>query len=170
MKRIILLLIIVGTFAFQGCAGPEGPQGATGYSAEAEVFKVTASFSAFNNFERLVTLNPPILNSDMVLVYRLFDVVNGTDVWRSLPQTVYLTQGELDYNFDFTRNDINIFLDSDFDLTTLGSAWTQSQVFRVVIIPGYLSNRNSSTIDFSNYNEVVKRYAITESQIKTIKN
>lgn len=106
----------------------------------------------------------------MVLVYRLFDVVNGVDVWRTLPQAVYLPQGELDYNFDFTKNDVNIFLDSDFSLTTLSSSWTQSQVFRVVIIPGYFSNKNASYVDFSNYNEVVKRYNITDSQIKTIKN
>ena len=166
MKRILLMLAIVGTFAFQGCTVKDEIQ----VNNLAEVFEVTTSFSAANNYSRIITLNPPIYSSDMVLVYRLFDVINGEDVWRTLPQTVYLLQGELDYNFDFTRNDINIFLDSDFDLTTLGSAWTQSQVFRVVIIPGYLSNRNSSTIDFSNYNEVVKRYAITESQIKTIKN
>ena len=160
------MLAIVGTFAFQGCTVKDEIQ----VNNLAEDFEVTTSFSAANNYSRIITLNPPIYSSDMVLVYRLFDVINGEDVWRTLPQTVYLPQGELDYNFDFTRNDINIFLDSDFDLTTLGSAWTQSQVFRVVIIPGYLSNRNSSTIDFSNYNEVVKRYAITESQIKTIKN
>jgi hypothetical protein len=169
MKRIILLLAIVGTFAFQGCSGPEGPQGATGFSAEAEVFEVTASFSASNNFESLVTLNPAILNSDMVLVYRLFDVVNGADVWRSLPQTVYLPQGELDYNFDFTKYDINIFLDSNFDLTTLSASWAQSQVFRVVIIPGYLTNKNSKTIDFNDYNAVVKAFNIKENQIKTLK-
>ena len=160
------MLAIVGTFAFQGCTVKDEIQ----VNNLAEVFEVTTSFSAANNYSRIITLNPPIYSSDMVLVYRLFDVINGEDVWRTLPQTVYLLQGELDYNFDFTRNDINIFLDSDFDLTTLGSTWTQSQVFRVVIIPGYLSNRNSSTIDFSNYNEVVKRYNITESQIKTIKN
>ena len=169
MKRIILLLAIVGTFAFQGCSGPEGPQGATGFSAEAEVFEVAASFSASNNFAKLVTLNPAILNSDMVLVYRLFDVVNGADVWRSLPQTVYLPQGELDYNFDFTKYDINIFLDSNFDLTTLSASWAQNQVFRVVIIPGYLTNRNSKAIDFNDYNAVVKAFNIHENQIKTLK-
>ena len=168
MKRIILLLAIVGTFAFQGCSGPEGPQGATGYSAEAEVFEVTTSFSTSNNFAKLVTLNPAILNSDMVLVYRLFDVVNGADVWRSLPQTVYLTQGDLDYNFDFTKYDVNIFLDSNFDLTTLSPSWAQNQVFRVVIIPGYLSNKKRKTIDFNDYNAVVKAFNINKNQIKTL--
>jgi hypothetical protein len=80
-----------------------------------------------------------------------------------------LTQGELDYNFDFTRNDINIFLDSNFDLTTLSPAWAQDQVFRVVIIPGYLTNRNSKAIDFNDYNAVVKAFNINENQIKTLK-
>lgn len=166
MKRILLMLAIVGTFAFQGCTVKDQTQ----VNNLAEVFEVTTSFSAANSYSRIITLNPPIYSSDMVLVYRLFDVVNGEDVWRTLPQAVYLPQGELDYNFDFTRNDVNIFLDSDFDLTTLSSSWTQSQVFRVVIIPGYFSNKNASSVDFSNYDEVVKRYNLTESQIKTIKN
>ena len=165
MKKIILLLTLVGTFVFQGCTVREETQ----IIVLPEVFEVTASFSAANNFARLVTLNPPIYSSDMVLVYRLFDVVGGEDVWRSLPQTVYLTQGELDYNFDFTKYDINIFLDSNFDLTTLSASWAQNQVFRVVIIPGYLTNRNSKAIDFNDYNAVVKAFNIHENQIKTLK-
>jgi hypothetical protein len=165
MKRIILLLAFVGTFAFQGCTTKEETQ----ILLIPEVFEVTASFSATNDFAKLVTLNPAIYSSDMVLVYRLFDVVDFQDVWRSLPQTVYLSQGDLDYNFDFTRNDINIFLDSNFDLTTLSPTWAQNQVFRVVIIPGYLSNRNSKAIDFNDYNAVVKAFNIKENQIKRLK-
>ena len=169
MKKLILILTILATFAFQGCTGADGPQGETGFSAEAEVFEVTATFSAANNFERLVTLNPPIRNSDMVLVYRLFDVINGSDVWRLLPQTVYLNQGELDYNFDFTRGNINIFLDSNFDLNTLSPIWSQNQIFRIVIIPGYLTNKNNKSIDFTDFNAVIKAYKLNENHIKTIK-
>ena len=98
MKRILLMLAIVGTFAFQGCTVKDEIQ----VNNLAEVFEVTTSFSAANNYSRIITLNPPIYSSDMVLVYRLFDVINGEDVWRTLPQTVYLLQGELDYNFGFT--------------------------------------------------------------------
>jgi hypothetical protein len=104
----------------------------------------------------------------MVLVYRSFDVINGQRVWRQLPQAVYLIQGELDYNFDFTRNDINLFLESNFDLATLGATWSQNQVFRVVIIPGYLSNKNKKAVDFNDYNAVVKAFNIKDSQVKTI--
>jgi hypothetical protein len=140
MKRIILLLAI----------------------------SVRTSFTAANNYSKLITLNPPIYSSDMVLVYRSFDVINNQNVWRQLPQTVYLAQGELDYNFDFTRNDINLFLDSDFDLATLGTAWSQNQLFRVVIIPGYFSNKYNKAVDFNDYNAVVKAFNIKENQIKTI--
>ena len=104
----------------------------------------------------------------MVLVYRSFDVINNQNVWRQLPQTVYIAQGELDYNFDFTRNDINLFLDSNFDLATLGAAYSQNQLFRVVIIPGYFSNKSNKEVNFNDYNSVVRAFNIKESQVKTI--
>ena len=164
MKKIILLLAITASFLFHSCS----PKEEIHADLLAEVFQVTTSFTAANNYSKLITLNPPIYNSDMVLVYRLFDVINGQNVWRQLPQAVYLIQGELDYNFDFTRNDINLFLDSDFDLATLGTAWSQNQLFRVVIIPGYFSNKYNKAVDFNDYNAVVKAFNIKENQIKTI--
>ena len=164
MKKIILLLAIAANFLFHSCS----PKEEIHADLLAEVFQVTTSFTAANNYSKLITLNPPIYNSDMVFVYRSFDVINSQRVWRQLPQAVYLIQGELDYNFDFTRNDINIFLESNFDLATLGATWSQNQVFRVVIIPGYLSNKNKKAVDFNDYNAVVKAFNIKESQVKTI--
>jgi hypothetical protein len=164
MKKIVLLIAIATTFLFQGCTTKEEIHA----DLLAEVFEVRTSFTLANDYSRLVTLNPPIYNSDMVLVYRLFDVVNGQNLWRQLPQAVYLPQGELNYNFDFTRNDIEIFLESDFDLATLGAFWSQNQVFRVVIIPGYFSNKNNNAIDFNDYNAVVKAFKIKDNQIKSI--
>ena len=73
MKKIILLIAIATTFLFQGCTTKEEIHA----DLLAEVFEVRTSFTAANNYSRLVTLNPPIYNSDMVLVYRLFDVLNG---------------------------------------------------------------------------------------------
>ena len=158
------MLAIVGTFAFQGCTVKDQTQ----VNNLAEVFEVTTSFSAANSYSRIITLNPPIYSSDMVLVYRSFDVINNQNVWRQLPQTVYIAQGELDYNFDFTRNDINLFLDSNFDLATLGAAYSQNQLFRVVIIPGYFSNKSNKEVNFNDYNSVVRAFNIKESQVKTI--
>lgn len=166
MNRIFLLFIVVGLFGFESCTGPEGPQGPQGYSVEAEVFEVSADFTTANNFSTLVNLSPSILTSDMILVYRRFDIYNGEDVWRLIPQTIYLPQGNFDYNFDFTKSDINLFLDSDFDLRTLPIEYSQNQLFRVVIIPGYFSGRNS--IDYNNYYEVVKFYNIDDTHMKRL--
>jgi hypothetical protein len=168
MKKISLLFTVVGVFGFQSCSGPEGPQGPTGYNVEAEVFEVFADFTTTNNFSTLVNLNPTILSSDMILVYRRFDIYNGADVWRLIPQTVYLSQGNLDYNYDFTKNDINIFLDADFDLRILPVAYSQNQLFRIVIIPGYFSSR--SNIDFKDYHEVIKFFNIDDTHVKRLEN
>lgn len=166
MKKIILFLLFVISLAFQGCTVREE----THVNIIPLVFQIKTSFTAANNYAKLLTINPPIHTADMVLVYRLFNVVSGVDVWRTLPQTVYLTQGELEYNFDFTRSNINIFLDSNFDLNTLEATWAIDQTFRVVVIPGYFANKNNVTVDFSDYKAVVKAFNINENKIVLLKN
>jgi hypothetical protein len=171
MKKIILLLaVVVGMFGFQSCTGPEGMPGRdgyNGYSAEAEVFEVTTTFSTSNNFSKFVTLNPPILSSDMVLVYRLSGVDQGEDVWKSQPENYYFGDGTLDfgYNFDFTRYDINIYMIGN-NLQSVPSQYRLNQVFRIVVIPGYFSNK--STVDFNDYKAVVKAYKIDDSRVKVL--
>ena len=163
MKKILLLFSAMVMFVLQGCEGPMGPPGPPGPMFEAEVFEVTRSFGPNNNFSSLITLNPPILDSDIVLVYLLWDVDNGTPIWRQMPQTVQLDEGDLQYNFDFTRFDVNLFLSSaDFPLTILGPQWTQNQTFRIVLIPGYFG---SARIDFSDYNAVMNMLELSEKDV-----
>ena len=165
-KRITLLLAFICMMVLQSCTVNENPQTQNPVDNDtiSEVIEVTTSFNAGNNYKRLITFNNPIYTSDMVLVYHLYDVVNGADVWRQMPQTYYLgTNGELDYNFDFTNYDVNIFLGANFDLNTLSSVWTQNQTFRIVIVPGYFGNKMA--IDYSNYNAVVKTYNLDDSKI-----
>ena len=140
-----------------------GPPGPPGSGLEAEVFEVTRSFGPGNNFSSLITLNPPIFNSDVVLVYLLWEVDNGTPIWRLMPQTVQLNEGDLQYNFDFTPFDVNLFLSSaDFPLTILGPQWTQNQTFRIVLIPGYFG---SARVDFSDYNAVMNMLSLSEKDV-----
>lgn len=131
-----------------------------------EVFEVTRSFSAGNNYSSLVTLNPAIYDSDVVLVYLLWDTDGGTPIWRLMPQTVQLNEGDLQYNYDFTPYDVNLFMSSaDFDLSILGSQWTQNQTFRIVIVPGYFSKM---AIDYKNYDEVMTKLNLDESKVKKL--
>jgi hypothetical protein len=129
------------------------------------VKEVTVSFNNSNNYTRLIAFNRPIYNSDMVLVYHLYDVVNGNDVWRQMPQTYYIgATGELDYNFDFTKFDVNIFLGANFNLNTLSANWTQNQTFRIVIIPANFAGKVA--IDYTNYYEVIKTFKLNDSIVK----
>jgi hypothetical protein len=67
------------------------------------------NFNTANGYTKIVGLNPAIFASDVVLVYHLYDVVNGQDVWRPMPQTYYIDNGGA-IDFDFTRNDVKIFM------------------------------------------------------------
>lgn len=110
--------------------------------------------------------NRPIPSSDVVLIYRRQAVDGGNNVWRLIPKTLYLDEGELDYSFDFTRNDINIYASGNFNLTNQSNEWKNTylnnQMFRVVIVP---ASAGRYEIDFSDYDAVIKHYHIDDSRV-----
>jgi hypothetical protein len=170
MKKIIIILAVIGMFGFQGCTGPEGLPGKDGLPGQnnqivsaIEITKV--SFASSNSFGILNTFTKPIYASDMVLVYRLSEVVSGTDVWSLLPETHYFNDGTRDfaYNFDFTRKDVKIFLEGN-NLGTVPDKYRLNQIFRIVVIPANLING----IDKNNYNAVMSTLNINENQIQKI--
>ena len=175
MKKLLLLLGIIALATTSGCSGPEGPQGATGYSAESEVLEmqhVNFDLDANGYFIRR-TFNTMrggnILNSDNVLIYRMTGTVNAqTPIWQSIPNRLFLQQGELDYDFDFTQQDFTIMADGTYNLG-LTPAYINDQTFRIVIIPGYFGNRNANAsapqVDLTNYNDVIRAYHIDESKM-----
>lgn len=165
-KALLILVLIVGSIGIQSCEGPRGERGEPGYNIEAEVFEVTRSFGPSNNYSSLVPLDPAILNSDVVLVYMLWDTDNGTPIWRLVPQTVQLEEGDLQYNYDFTRFDVNLFLSSmDFNLNILGSQWTQNQRFRIVLLPGYFSGSRHNTEIYNDYEATIEAFGLKDKSI-----
>ncbi|RDI53778.1 hypothetical protein [Flavobacterium glaciei] len=164
MKKITLLLVFIGMMTLQSCEVTE-INDTMDNDTISEVFEVTTSFNPNNNYSRLVAFNPPIFSSDVVLVYHLYDTVNGEDVWRLMPQTYYFSDGgELDYNFDYTRNNVNIFLSANFSLNTLSSSWTQNQTFRIVIIPANFA----STVNKNSIDAVMSALNVNKSEIHKI--
>jgi hypothetical protein len=110
MKKLFTLLALVGLVNLQSCTVTETTP-LIDNDTISEVFEVTTNFNTANGYTKIVGLNPAIFASDVVLVYHLYDVVNGQDVWRPMPQTYYIDNGgAIDYNFDFTRNDVKIFM------------------------------------------------------------
>lgn len=149
MKNLLLFFALFSTVIFTSCEGdpgPPGPQGEPGINILGQVFEVTVDFTPGNDFSRLITFpgNIEVFESDVVLVYLLEDVINGTDVWSQLPQTFFVDQGTLVYNFDHTFIDVRLFLDGNFDLNTLGSAFTNDQTFRIAIVPSEFGTDNLS--------------------------
>jgi hypothetical protein len=188
MKRILLSLSLLAT-AFllscqgpqgpegpEGLPGPQGPQGEAGVNILGQVFDITGTFNTDNDFRiyfEFPTDKIEVFESDIVLVYRLWEKVpNGNsslDVWRLLPQTVILPQGLLQYNFDHTFLDVSVFVDTQFNRTTLESRYTTNQTFRVVVLPADFakSARLSKEIDFNNYQEVKDLLQLDKRKVET---
>jgi hypothetical protein len=141
-----------------GPRGPEGPAGESGYVFEYENVDFTGpDYEVFlnypNDFEGLA--------SDVALVYFLWGVdnVGGQDleIWRQLPQTSILPEGTLVYNFDFTLQDVRLFLQADFLLDQLTAIDTDDWIVRIVIVPGsfWASNRVGDYMEYNNLKEAL---------------
>ena len=164
MKKIIALLAVVGMFSLQSCTTTNDANYVDNDTIS-EVFEVTTSFNSTNNYSKIVPLNPPIFTSDVVLVYRLSGVYQGQDVWKLIPETRFFADGTMDfgYDYDFTINDVNIFMVGN-DLLTVTDEYRLNQVLRIVIVPG----RFAAAINKNNYAAVISTLNIDESQIKKI--
>lgn len=175
MKKVILFASIIVSAFFVSCQGPVGPEGLEGLPGQqgpkgdpgvnilGSVFDIEGTFNTGNDYRiyfEFPTDKIEVFESDAVLVYRLWETVTVDNetlpVWRLLPQTQFLPQGALQYNFDHTFLDVSVFIDTQFDRTTLEPRWTQNQTFRVVVLPADFAKaaRMSKNIDFSDYNEL----------------
>lgn len=184
MKKITLALGVLFSLLIISCEGPEGPPGFDGFDGRdglngqdgvnilGTVIDIVGTFTPENDytipFEFPQTVE--VFESDVVLVYLLWGQTedgNGdpVDIWRLMPQTRILDQGLLQYNYDHTFFDVNIFLESDFDLGTLPAEDTDDQVFRIAIIPADFS---SGKIDRSNISSVMSSLGIEEKDVQKI--
>lgn len=153
MKKISFIIILFASVLMLSCEGPVGPPGEDGTSLIGTVFEMEDDFKASNNYELFFDFpqNFEIYNTDVVLVYILWEVatVNGeqTDVWRLLPQTVILDDGILQYNFDYTVNDVRIFLEGTTNFNNLLPAETDNQIFRIAVLPAdFVASKKSAEI------------------------
>ena len=176
---IVLALIVISC---EGPAGPPGPPGRDGFDGLdgqdgvnilGQVLEIEGTFSAENDYRILFEFpqTVEVFESDVVLVYLLFDQTedsNGepVDIWRLLPQTRILDQGLLQYNYDHTFLDVSIFLEADFDMSTLLPGDTDNQIFRIAVIPAEFASDPS--IDFSNLDAVMSKINLEADGIKQI--
>ncbi|MEZ4875538.1 MAG: hypothetical protein R2793_08845 [Flavobacteriaceae bacterium] len=156
MKKILVFPMAVLALFFISCEGPAGPPGQDGINILGQVFEVTLDFNADNNFEPVIDipLSIEVYESDVVLAYRWEGTFDGADIWTPLPATYFPTEGTLLYTFNHTFFDVKFFLDGNFDVSTLGSGWTNDQTFRIAIVPAEFANANLSMEQLEQSNQV----------------
>ncbi|WP_421807671.1 collagen-like triple helix repeat-containing protein [Flagellimonas sp.] len=186
MNKFSTILGVVIVFVFAACEGPQGPPGFDGldgldgapgapgiqgqvvevegvdfgYDAQANLFSTLITFSDVTNFE--------VFESDAVLVYRhdgVIDLSDGStaDAWTQIPQNYFLPSGTIQYVFSHTFVDLELFIDGNFDLSTLSTDFTDNQLFRIVFIPSEYAQ--SPDFDASNIDSVMSKLQINEGQV-----
>ena len=173
MKKILTLFAVVGLFAFSGCSDDDNNY--TDYDTISEVFElqnINFSYNATDGYFIYQRLDPVLFEDDVILIYRLTGTINAnTPVWQLIPRTIYPypnTTRELDYDFDFSREDFNIYAGGNYDLA-LTPSFLNNQTFRIVIVPGSPNGSAKSVKpDYSDYNAVIKKYNIDDSNVKRL--
>ncbi|MFY0481003.1 hypothetical protein ACI6PS_00245 [Flavobacterium sp. PLA-1-15] len=176
MKRIFLLLAVVAMTTLQSCegdqgpVGPQGPEGPGDGDTISEVFELqNVNFQLNQNNEYTIfrELNPAIIDSDVILIYRMSGTINPTTpIWQLIPRTLFLDEGELDYDYDFSAVDFTIYAGGTYNLATTPQ-FINNQTFRIVIVPGYFS-RGANVVDFEDYNAVIEAYGIDDSNVNVL--
>ena len=164
MKLVLVLTAASFMWSCEGPVGPVGPTGADGTYIVGEVFEIEGDFNQSGNFGISGEYGFDILESEKVLIYRLAEVnQDNYDVWRLMPQVVFHDNGIFTYDFDFTLYDYAIFLNGNFNLNTLESGYTDSQVFRILILP---ADRIDLRMDYSDHNAVLEMLGVEEKDIQ----
>jgi len=171
MKKYVLLFVTAALTFLSGCRGEDGQDGRNAENIEAAVIELENVDFIPNSFAILYTFDQAILDSDQVLVYRLSaSTQEGADVWQLLPQNYYFDDGTFNfgYNYDFTKFDVNVFIDGN-DLNTLVNQFTQDQILRIVVVPGYFARSANGVVDTTNYNAVIKSLGLEGKPVKKVK-
>lgn len=168
MKKLALLLVLIGFVYLQSCTVNENSVDNDTISEVFELRNVNFSYNSIDGYTIYRTLSPQIYASDVILIYRMAGTIDAnTPIWQQIPRTLYLPQGELDYDFDFSKEDFTIYAGGTYDLATTPSYIT-NETFRIVIVPGYFSNKMAHKVDLSDYNAVVKAFNIDDKNIKQL--
>lgn len=174
MKKILTLFAVVGLIVFSSCEGPEGAPGLDGADGLiAQVIDVNNVNFALNGDGEVINFGFTLYPGDVVLAYRATGVAtNGSTVWTQIPESHYYDDGTLffTYKFNFSKVDFELYLDG-FNLNTVPTNLRTNQKFRIVIVPGTdpkISNKSVNKEDYSDYNAVIKRYNIDDTNVKQL--
>ena len=160
LMKSTLSIIALFSILLTSCVVEEGVDGRDGGLIVADAFEIAVDFNAQNNYEIVEPYGFNVFEYDITLVYILWEIDNGQEVWRLLPQsTTFIGGATLNYNFDFTQTDVKLFLEGTANFNNLDTVWTQDVVFRVVVVPAdNVNNLNNPEMTDFNSISFEKRY------------
>jgi hypothetical protein len=152
-----------------GAPGPTGPRGPAGPQTVALMYEREFDLNVENKWEMIYTFpaNDEIYLEDVALVYLLWDQVetdNGPlDIWRMMPVSYFNSKGILNMNFDFSAEDVRIFLEASYPLDA--QTVFNNVVARIVIVPADFSpNGRKAAINYENFEEVKTAFGLKETK------
>ncbi|MHA6697101.1 hypothetical protein [Chryseobacterium sp. A301] len=162
MKKLLplLMLAFVGLFALS-CESDDDRDYGQDYDTYPVMKDVSGTFSASNEYTLQQSIQLPA--SDVVLVYR--NISSTGTVWQLIPKTEYLTLGrELDYNFIFSKDLVEIYTEANFDQATMTSTekaqYLNNQQFRIVLVPASAA----ASLESKEYNSVLNALKVSAPQ------
>lgn len=167
MKRLlsIFLIALMGIFAISCTSDDNGNY--VDNDTLSEVYDLRNVNFDLDGSQYYIKRNftQPLYDSDVVLIYRQATTSNGNPVWELIPRTYYVNEGEVDYTFDFTKNDVQVYVQATFNLAN--SSYIRNQTFRVVVIPANYG-KSANAVNFENYNDVIAHYNISDKNVKNL--
>ncbi len=164
MKKIFGL---IGIFAvvLTGCSGSDGRDGVDGQNAELpNVFEETVTYEynqVDNNWVSETLGYDGTVNGDIFLVYLNI----GNEVYSPMPISFFDEEGTFQYEFNHNASSVQLTIEGNNDLSNLSANRTDNKLIRVAIIPAALA-QDFSTEDLSNFNTVMSKLNLSESDIK----
>jgi len=186
MNKFSTILGAVIVFVFAACEGPQGPPGYDGLDGldgqdgldgiQGQVVEVPGVYFDYipenNLFSALITFSDitdfDVYEADAVLVYRHNGTVplndgSNANLWTQIPQNYFLEDGTIQYVFEHTYVDLELFIDGNFDLSGLSTDFTDDQLFRIVFVPSEFAQ--SADFDASNIDNVMSKLNINEGEV-----
>lgn len=185
IKRLVLGIAAL-SLIFTSCEGPAGRDGLDGYDGfngidgidgrdgdfanETVIYELGGlTFNESNGFLINEAIPDDIVmdSSDIIMVFRLLaiDPTVG-DIWEQLPQMYFLDEGTLQYNFNFSQDDLDFIMDADFDLTTFDDpTFTDDQVFRIAVVPASDNTSAKLLSSKSTYSQIAKDAVVIKVEL-----
>ena len=169
MKKLFpFLLLFITSFILFNCKEDDDVQVQVDYPAVYDLRNVNFSYNATDGWTYGQSFKNPMLDQDYVVIFRQTGTSGNAPVWQQIPRTLYLNQGELDYDFDFSKNDFMIYAGGTYDLSTTPQ-YLNNQTFRVVLVPAvYGKNATLEDLKKLSYEEIIAKYNIDESKVGTL--